>query len=62
MLYKGKFLIKGLLFLLLLFLLFFFLLFSPSRSITASLILVIRRLGLSGLLPRPLTEPLGKLC
>ena len=53
---------KGLLFLLLLFLLFFFLLFSPSRSITASLILVIRGLGLSGLLPRPLTEPLGKLC
>ena len=61
MLYKGKCLIKGLLFFLLLFLLFFFLLFSSSRSVTASLILVIRRVGLSRLLTRPLTEPLGKL-
>ena len=50
-----------LLFLLLLFLLFFLLLFSPSRQVTSSLVLVIGRLGLSGLLAGPLTEPLGKL-
>ena len=53
----------SILLLLFLLLLFFLLLFisGAGRSVTASLILVIRRLRLPGLLARPLSEPLGKL-
>ena len=54
---------ESILLLLLLFFLFFLLLLISGAgwSVTASLILVIRRVGLSRLLTRPLTEPLGKL-
>ena len=61
MLYKGIFLMMHLLFLLLLLFLFFLFLLSPSRCVTSGLVLVIRRLGLPGLLAGPLTEPLGQL-
>ena len=49
-----------LLFLLLLFFLFLFI-SGAGRGVTSSLVLVIRRLGLPGLLAWPLSEPLGKL-
>ena len=61
MLYKGIFLMMHLLFLLLLLFLFFLFLLSTSRGVTSGLILIIRRLGLPGLLAGPLTEPLGQL-
>ena len=48
-----------LLFLLLLFFLFLFI-NGTRHSVTASLILVIRRLGLPGFFAWPLSEPLGK--
>ena len=54
---------SSILLLLLLFLLFFllFLISGAGRGVTSSLVLIIRRLGLSGLLAGPLTKPLGKL-
>merc|ERR1719464_509019 len=52
-----------LLFLLLLVFLFFFLLLllSARRSLSGSLVLIVRGLGISGLLAGPLSEPLGQL-
>merc|ERR1719323_2771331 len=52
-----------LLFLLLLIFLFllFLLLLSTRRSLSGSLVLIVRGLGISGLLAGPLSEPLGQL-